>query len=66
MQEKGEYRMTITDMAGKTILENKLTVTNKTSTQTFNFPARQPKGVYVLQVSDAFNRNVYSQQLIVE
>ncbi len=66
MQEKGEYRMSIIDMAGKAILENKLTITGKSSTQTFNFPARQPKGVYVLQLSDAFNRSVFSQQLIVE
>lgn len=66
MQEKGEYRMTVIDMTGKTIIENKLNVTNKNSSQTFNFPARQPKGVYVLQVSDVFNRNVFSQQLIVE
>jgi hypothetical protein len=66
MQEKGEYRVSVVDMAGKAIMETKLTVTGKTGSQTFNFPARQPRGVYVLQLSDAFNRNVFSQQLIVE
>jgi hypothetical protein len=66
MQEKGEYRMSVIDMTGKAIMETKINVTGKTSSQTVNFPARQAKGVYVLQVSDAFNRNVFSQQLIVE
>lgn len=66
MQEKGDYRMSVVDMTGKAIMETKVTVTGKTSSQTFNFPARQAKGVYVLQVTDAFNRTVFSQQLIVE
>jgi len=64
--DKGEYKMLVLDGAGKSLTEGKLSVKNKTTTNWFNFPSQQAKGVYFIQLSDAFNRTVFSQQLIVE
>lgn len=64
--EKGEYRMRLLDAAGKAIMENKMDLSLKTNNISVSFPARHAKGVYFVQVSDAFNRTVFSQQLIVE
>ncbi len=67
IKEKGEYRMILLDAAGKSIVEGRMNIGGgKTSTNSFNFPARHAKGVYIVQIADAFNRTVYSQQLIVE
>ncbi len=64
--DKGEYRMVMIDVNGKPVLEGKMNVISKTSTHSFSLPAHQAKGVYFMQIADMYNRNVYSQQLIVE
>jgi hypothetical protein len=66
MKEKGEYKMVLLDVNGKSILEGKLNVGLKTNTTSFTFPAQHAKGVYFIQIADLFNRTVFSQQLIVE
>jgi hypothetical protein len=66
MKEKGEYRMILLDVNGKSIMESKMNLNAKTNTNSFTFPARHAKGVYFVQISDVFNRTIYSQQLIVE
>lgn len=66
LTDKGDYRIIILDVNGKGVFEGKMNVSGKTSTHNFSFPAHQAKGVYFLQISDMFNRNVYTQQLIVE
>ncbi len=66
MKEKGVYKMILIDITGKPIMEGKMNIGLKASTNSFNFPARHAKGVYVVQITDVFNRTIYSQQLIVE
>ncbi|MEO8174445.1 MAG: T9SS type A sorting domain-containing protein [Sediminibacterium sp.] len=66
IKEKGEYRMSLLDVNGKAIMEAKMNLNAKVNTNSFNFPVQYAKGVYFVQISDVFNRTVYSQQLIVE
>ena len=66
LKEKGVYRMMVLDVLGQPIMEGKMNLGLKSNTNTFNFPSRYAKGVYVIQISDIFNRTVYSQQMIVE
>lgn len=66
LKEKGEYKMILLDVNGKPILEGKMNIGTKTSAHSFTFPAQHAKGVYFVQVTDVFNRTMYSQQLIVE
>lgn len=66
MTDKGEYRLRMLDVSGKAIMEARMDISSKTNTHSFNFPARQAKGVYFIQISDIFNRTVFSQQLILE
>ena len=66
LTQKGDYRMLLLDIHGNKIMEAKMAVHTKNSSQSFSFPARNAKGVYVVQIMDAFNRSVFSQQLIVE
>lgn len=66
MKEKGEYKMILLDANGKPVLEGKMNLGLKTNTNTFTFPSQYAKGVYFVQIADAFNRTIFSQQLIVE
>lgn len=66
VKEKGEYKMLLLDITGQAIMEGKMNLGLKTNTNSFNFPVRHTKGVYVVQIADTFNRTIYSQQLIVE
>lgn len=66
LKEKGEYRMILLDVNGQSIMEAKMNLNTKVNTNSFNFPSRYAKGVYFVQISDIFNRTIYSQQLIVE
>lgn len=66
ISDKGDYRMILVDVNGKSVMEGKLPVGIKASTTSFTFPAQHAKGVYFVQVADMFNRTVFSQQLIVE
>jgi hypothetical protein len=65
-KEKGEYRISLVDASGKAIMDGKMNINASKASQSFNFPSRNAKGVYFVQVTDPFNRTVYSQQLIVE
>jgi hypothetical protein len=65
-KEKGEYRISLVDAAGKAVMDAKMNISTSKTSQSFNFPSRHAKGVYFVQVTDPFNRTVYSQQLIVE
>lgn len=66
IKEKGEYKMRLLDVGGQVIMEGRMNLGLKTNTNFFNFPPQNAKGVYFVQIADAFNRTVYSQQLIVE
>jgi hypothetical protein len=66
LPQKDDYRMLLLDIHGNKIMDAKMSIRAKSNTQSFSFPARNAKGVYVLQIMDAFNRSVFSQQLIVE
>ena len=65
MKEKSEYKMILLDVTGKAIMEGKMNLGLKTNTNSFSFPAQHAKGIYFIQITDLFNRTVYSQQLIV-
>ena len=66
LKEKGEYKMILLDVNGKSLMESKMNLGTKTNTNSFSFPAQHAKGVYFVQIADNFNRTVYTQQLIVE
>ena len=58
--------MRLLDVGGQVIMEGRMNLGLKTNTNSFNFPPQNAKGVYFVQIADAFNRTVYSQQLILE
>ena len=66
IKEKGEYKVLLLDVNGKSIMEGKMNLGLKTNTNSFTFPAQHAKGVYFVQIADVFNRTIFSQQLIVE
>ena len=66
IKEKGEYKMRLLDVGGQVIMEGRMNLGLKTNSNSFSFPPQNAKGVYFVQIADAFNRTVYSQQLIVE
>lgn len=66
LADKGEYKMMMLDVTGKSVMEGRMNISGKTNTHAFNIPAHQAKGVYIIQISDVFNRTIFSQQLILE
>jgi hypothetical protein len=66
IKDAGEYRMLLMDVNGKALVEGKMNLGLKTNVNSFNFPSQHAKGIYFVQITDIFNRTVYSQQVIVE
>ncbi len=66
LADKGEYKMMLLDVTGKSVMEGRMHISGKTNTHSFNIPVQQAKGVYIIQISDVFNRTIFSQQLILE
>ena len=64
--DKGEYKMMVTDLTGRGIMEAKMNLGLKSNTNSFIFPSQEAKGTYMLLIADFFNRTVYSQLLLVE
>jgi hypothetical protein len=64
--EKGEYKMMVLDLTGRSVMEGKMNLGLKSNTNSFIFPSQEAKGTYMVLIVDYFNRTVYSQLLLVQ
>lgn len=65
-QLPGKYIVTITDLSGKTISTRSITLQSKTQIETVPLSKGISKGVYMVKVTDANNKFIFTERIIVQ
>ncbi len=65
-QQAGRYNVTITDLSGKPLVNNVVTVNAKTQIETVTLNRSFAKGVYMVKVTDAGNRFIFTERIVVQ
>ena len=66
-QQAGKYNVTITDLSGKPLTNRIVTVTNaKTQVETVQLNRSFAKGMYMVKVTDANNKFIFTERIVVQ
>jgi len=64
--EAGEYTLELTDVTGKQVMKQKISVVNEGQVQTINLKKNTAQGVYLVKVSDIYSKSIFTQKLVVQ
>jgi hypothetical protein len=64
--KEGRYRITMTDLAGRTLLTRTTRLTNGTQVERINTRSSMPKGVYFVRVVDEKNQPIINEKIILQ
>ena len=64
--EVGQYTIQVTDVMGRQVLQQIVSVAGEKQTQTVRLNASSSKGVYLVKVTDHANRSVYNTKIVVQ
>lgn len=62
----GNYRLELTDMTGRSVMQKRLNITNQNQVQELRLNESNAKGLYLVRVYDAANQSVYTQKVMVK
>ena len=62
----GDYNIELTDVNGKQILRQRVTITNDGQIQTINLKKNTAQGIYLVKVSDIYSKSIFTQKLVVQ
>lgn len=62
----GEFQIALTDLQGRLIESKTVFIKYPGQLENFKFKTKPVRGMYLIKVSDALNRNVFSDKLIIE
>lgn len=65
-QATGKYNVTITDLSGKPLLNRLVTVNAKTQIETVPLNRSFAKGMYMVKVTDASNKFIFTERIVVQ
>jgi hypothetical protein len=66
-QQAGKYNVTITDLSGKPVMNRVVTVTNaKAQVETVQLNRSFAKGMYMVKVTDASNKFIFTERIVVQ
>ncbi|HQW83771.1 MAG TPA: T9SS type A sorting domain-containing protein [Ferruginibacter sp.] len=65
-QQAGRYNVAITDLSGKSIMNRTITTTSKTQIETVPLNRKIAKGVYMVKVTDANNKFIFTERIVVQ
>jgi hypothetical protein len=65
-QQAGKYNVVITDLSGKPLMNRIVTVTAKTQTETVQLNRSFAKGMYMVKVTDANNKFIFTERIVVQ
>jgi hypothetical protein len=64
--KEGRYRITMTDLAGRTMLTRTTRLANGTQIERINTKSSMPKGVYFVSVVDDNNQTIIKEKIILQ
>jgi hypothetical protein len=62
----GDYTIELTDVMGRRILQQKVTLVTENATEVISLAATNAKGVYLVKVLDISKRSVHEQKVLVQ
>ncbi len=66
-QQAGKYNVVITDLSGKPVMNNVVNVgTSKTQVETITLSRSFAKGMYMVKVTDANNKFIFTERIVVQ
>ncbi len=65
-QQAGKYNVTITDLSGKPVMTRVVNVTAKTQVETVPLNRSFAKGMYMVKVTDANNKFIFTERIVIQ
>lgn len=65
-QAAGRYNIAITDLSGKPVMNRVVTVNGKTQIETIPLNRTFAKGMYMVKVTDANNKFIFTERIVVQ
>jgi len=65
-QEAGAYTVNVTDVTGRQVLQQVVNINAGVQTQTIRLADGNAKGVYLVKVTDATSKSIFSAKLVVQ
>jgi len=65
-QQAGRYNVTITDLSGKPLMNRVVTVAAKAQVETVQLSKSFAKGMYMVKVTDANNKFIFTERIVVQ
>jgi Secretion system C-terminal sorting domain len=65
-QQAGKYNVTVTDLSGKAIMNRVVNVATKNQVETVPMNSKMAKGVYMVKVTDASNKFIFTERIVVQ
>ncbi len=65
-QQAGRYNVSITDLSGKPVMNRIVTVTGKVQVETVPLNRAFAKGMYMVKVTDANNKFIFTERIVVQ
>jgi len=64
--QAGDYTIELTDVAGKQVMMQRVTVATDGQIQTINLKKNTAQGIYLVKVSDIYSKSIFTQKLVVQ
>jgi len=65
-QQAGKYNITLTDLTGKAVMNRVVMVNAKTQVETVPLNRNFSKGMYMVKVTDASNKFIFTERIVVQ
>lgn len=65
-QQSGKYNVTITDLSGKPVMTRVVNVAPKTQVETIPLNRSFAKGMYMVKVTDANNKFIFTERIVIQ
>jgi hypothetical protein len=62
----GDYNIELTDVNGKQIIRQRVTIASEGQVQTINLKKNTAQGIYLVKVSDIYSKSIFTQKLVVQ
>jgi len=62
----GDYNIELTDVNGKQIIKQRVTVASEGQIQTINLKKNTAHGIYLVKDSDIYSKSIFTQKLVVQ